>query len=304
MKPLTLQILLIYVAQIFGSILKTPHDSDTDDTDDIEDSREDPYYFHFSSTRTLCPKHMSCMDGKTNFLCRKDPMTPSSECTRFLMIKSTLRSRLKMVHAHNGLRNTIARRYRIANMNLVYWNIHLQQMAEQYLHMCRPYSDTCRIIGENGYEVGHNSVYVERHHVALLYEWEGRAVRHWVMEMLSILPTKQATNDQNKEHWQTLVQVMLPKLEFIGCAGAIMFKGLFVVCYYYPPAKKRLSEQLTFLKRNETCVCPNNRLVCSKLFNRLCGKDIESSATTIEFSALNIILIMYFIWISLTLKKI
>lgn len=301
MKPLTLQILFIYVARIVGSIIKN-----AEEPDDMEDKRvhSNPYYFDFSSKNTLCPMNVSCVDGGKNFLCRKDPMTPSNNCTRFLLIKSTLRSRLKMVHVHNGLRNNLAKRYRIANMNLIYWNIHLQHMAEQYLHMCRPYPDTCRIIGEKGFEVGHNSIYVERHHAAVLFEWEGRTVRHWVMKLLSTLPTKQMKSDENKEHTKTLAQVMMPKLEFIGCAGAIMFNGIFVVCYYYPPVKKKLSAQLTFLKHNQTCVCPKNRLICSLLFNMLCGKDIESSATTIELNALNILLIIYFIWISLTLKKI
>lgn len=290
-------ILLIYVSLIADSELKSTHVEEANDIDAWR-SQSNPYYFDFSSKRTLCPKNASCVDGNVNFLCRKDPMTPSTACTRFLLIKSSHNSRLKMVHVHNGLRNQLAGRYRISHMNLVYWNIHLQQMAEQYLHMCRPYSDTCRIIGETGYEVGHNSVYVERHHVAVLYEWEGRTVRHWVMQLLSTLPTKQM-----KANRKALGQVMMPKLEFIGCAAAIMFKGLFVVCYYYPPIKKKLSEQLTFLKSNESCVCPINRRLCSKLFSRLCGKDIESSATTIEFHAIHILLIIYFIWITLTLKK-
>lgn len=296
MKTLILHLLLGHIVGIIGGdVSETLFEIGPVEYEEPEKYSKNPYYFNFGSKHTICPTNATCLDGKFNFLCAPEPMKISKQCKRFLPIRNTHRSTLKMVHVHNGLRNKVARSYKVSNMNLVYWNIHLQNMAEQYLHLCRPYQDTCRIIGTDGYEVGQNWLYVRRHRAAILNEWEGRTVRHWVMDLFSTFHFRHAVNDSREQpdHVRFLVQVMMPRLEFIGCGAAIMFKGFFIVCYYFPPAKGKLSSQLTYLLPNETCVCPEERHLCSSLFTSLCGIDIHKSATIIELSGLNVFLAIF-----------
>ncbi|EDW64866.2 uncharacterized protein Dvir_GJ17703 [Drosophila virilis] len=270
-----------------------------DESDHDEDDLDNPYYFNFGSKTTICPQNASCLDGNTHFLCAKDPMKVSPNCKRFVLVPITRKSRSNMVHVHNGLRNKVAYDKKLANMNLVYWNMHLQDMAEQYLHLCRPYRDTCLIIGLNGYRVGQNTVFVPRQHFALLTEWEGRTVRQWFLELGRIKITSQdLVTEQLKGKMGNLTQLIWPSLEFIGCSAAIMFDGLFIVCYYYPAVNESLKAQFTYLKADESCVCPKNRYTCSLLFTSLCGIDIEVGGALItEFNPWNMFLLLFILFI-------
>lgn len=147
----------------------------------------------------------------------------------------TMSSRAKMLNVHNGLRNKLASEHRLANMNLVYWNVYLQAMAERYLRLCRPYSDTCLVIGYDATVVGHNSLFVPRRRLKVLIEWEGRTVRHWFLKLGSNILTLQDIIDDEFKEEKAIAQLIWPALEFIGCSSAIMFDGFFIVCYYYPP---------------------------------------------------------------------
>ncbi|KAH8409351.1 hypothetical protein KR222_001507, partial [Zaprionus bogoriensis] len=245
---------------------------------DLEDSNN-PYYNHFGSRKTICPKSKKCLDGSTfNFLCTRNPKALSRNCKRFKRMPDTGQSRARMVNVHNGLRNKLAYDLGLANMNLVYWNIHLQHMAEQYLNLCRPYRDTCLVIGTEGHKVGHSTLYVNSRRQEILNEWEGRAVRQWFLKMgSSIITLDQLMEDnyQEDDQLRTLAQLIWPSLEFIGCSAAIMFDGFFVICYYYPPMTSQLKQEITYLGKSELCVCPEKRLMCSLVFTSLCGIDLN-----------------------------
>ncbi|EDW04134.1 GH11630 [Drosophila grimshawi] len=282
MKIIILQLLLSHITLGLAELFEDVNENDIGN----------PYYHNFGSKLTICPEHANCLDGKFNFLCAKDPTKVSMNCKRYVPIAMDRRSRSKMVHMHNGLRNKLAYDMRLSKMNMIYWNTRLQLMAEQYLNLCRPYRDTCLIVGYGGFQVGQNSLYVPRRH-EVLNEWQGRTVRQWYLELGStIFNAQQLTEEQLKGKMGNLTQLILPRLEFVGCGAAIMFDGFFIVCYYYPPVNSSLKSELTFLKGSETCVCPMNRLMCSRHFNSLCGIDIESgNAIRIELNAAKFLLL-------------
>ncbi|XP_033150826.1 venom allergen 5-like [Drosophila busckii] len=241
------------------------------------DQTNNPYYTNFGSDSTICPEDGQCLDGTFNFLCADDSMKQSPDCKRFVPIPVSLRTVSRMVNVHNGLRNKMAHGLRLSNMNLVYWNIHLQRMAEAYLYLCRPYKDTCLVIGYSGIAVGQNTIYVPKRKMEVLKEWEGRAVRHWYLELgSSISSPDELMGQKDWAKLENFTQLFWPKLQFIGCGAAIMFDGFFVVCYYYPSAQNEsITQAFTYLGPNEICVCPEERVMCSLLFTSLCGIDLE-----------------------------
>lgn len=249
-----------------------------DDKEDV-DEENNPYYNDFGDRRNICPLDMKCIDGKRNFLCRHNANKLSRHCKRFKMMPNTPQTRAHLVNMHNGLRNKLAYDERLANMNLVYWNIHLQHMAEQYLNLCRPYRDTCLRIGADGYIVGHNTLFIPSRRVSVQVEWEARTLRFWFIKLGSNVVTFQDMLSSNDIE-PNLNQLILPGLEFIGCSAAIMFDGFFVVCYYYPNVTQNLRDEITYLGKKETCVCPEKRVRCSQVFTSLCGIDLNIYSNT------------------------
>lgn len=71
--------------------------------------------------------------------------------------------------------------------------------------------------------------------------------------------------------------MMWAKTQFIGCAGARMFDGFLVTCYYHPsgnrigkPVFKRGKDE------NDACTeCSELRSSCSRTLTGLCGLDDE-----------------------------
>lgn len=244
-----------------------------DDKEDVSEENN-PYYNNFGDKHNICPSDRKCVDGSINFLCRHRADYVSRHCKRFKRMPDSQQSRAHLVNMHNGLRNKLAYDERVANMNLVYWNIHLQHMAEQYLNRCRPYRDTCLRIGTRGITVGHNTLFIPSRRLSVLVEWEARTLRHWFIRLGSNKNTfKDMLNTNDIE--PNLYQLIWPSLEFIGCSAAIMFDGFFVVCYYYPNITRSLSDELVYLGEKETCVCPTTRLRCSLVFTSLCGIDLN-----------------------------
>ncbi|KAL7739769.1 hypothetical protein ACLKA6_015009 [Drosophila palustris] len=256
---------------------------------DGHDDGNNPYYNNFGSKSTICPVNATCLDGTFNFLCKENPMAMSEKCKRFVPMPVTMQSRARMVNVHNGLRNKLAYENRLANMNLVYWNVQLQAMAERYLRLCRPYRDTCLVVGYDATVVGHNTLFVPKRHLKVLVEWEGRTVRHWFLKLGSETVTLQDVIDDEFKEQKTISQLIWPSLEFIGCSAATMFDGFFIVCYYYPPPDTLHKLSFTYLKKDESCVCPPQRLMCSLVFTSLCGIDLNiySRARKIGTSATN-----------------
>lgn len=239
-----------------------------------DDNENNPYYNNFGSKYTLCPTHKKCIDGSFNFLCNISSSSVSKQCKRFMKIRDSRELRANMVNVHNGLRNKLAYDYRLANMNLVYWNVHLQRMAEKYLSLCRPVRDTCLMIGRDGYSLSQNILFVPSRNQEVLKEWEARAVRHWFMKLGSNAYTLDFLIKRNKKT-SNVMQMIWPSMQFIGCSAATMFDGLFIVCYYYPNVTQDLRDEVTYLGKDETCVCPPERLMCSLLFTSLCGIDLN-----------------------------
>lgn len=250
-----------------------------DDDKEEVDEENNPYYNDFGDRNSICPFDKKCIDGKRNFLCRHNAHQLSKHCKRFKMMPVTPQSRAHLVNMHNGLRNKLAYDERLANMNLVYWNIHLQHMAEQYLNLCRPYRDKCLRIGKDGYIVGHNTLFIPSRRVSVQAEWEARTLRFWFIKIGSNVESFQDMLNSNDIE-PNLNQLIWPSLEFIGCSAAIMFDGFFVVCYYYPNITQKLRDEVTYLGEKETCVCPEKRLLCSQVFTSLCGIDLNIFSST------------------------
>lgn len=281
------QILFLFICQATLPVHSLPADG----------ADNNPYYNNFGSKHNMCPRHKKCIDGRTfNFLCDYKSNTFSKQCKRFMKIPDSMALRANMVNVHNGLRNKMAYDYRLSNMNLVYWNIHLQRMAERYLYLCRPYRDTCLMIGRKGIAVSQNILFVPSRNQGVLKEWEARAVRHWFMKLGSKIYTLDYLIKHNKKT-SNLMHMIWPSLEFIGCSAAIMFDGLFIVCYYYPNITQDLRDEITYLGEDETCVCPPERLMCSLLFTSLCGIDLNIHSGASEATICNQVFIYFYILI-------
>lgn len=260
------------------------------------DDDNSPYYNNLGSKFTMCPRDKKCNDGTFNFLCARNSSSLSKQCKRFMKIPHSRALRTNMVNVHNGLRNKMAYDYKLSNMNLVYWNIHLQHMAEQYLYLCRPYRDTCLTIGRHGVPVSQNILFVPSRNQGVLKEWEARTVRHWYMKLGAKIYTLEYLIKRNKKT-SNLMHMIWPSLEFIGCSAAIMFDGLFIVCYYYPNITKDFGDEITYLGKNETCVCPPERLMCSLVFTNLCGIDLNINSGASESTICNQVFIYFYILI-------
>lgn len=86
--------------------------------------------------------------------------------------------------------------------------------------------------------------------------------------------------------------MMWARSEFFGCAGARMFDGFLVTCYYHPSGNRQgesVFEQST--NENDVCTeCPEWRASCSRVLTGLCGLDdeyiLQSSGNILDVHAI------------------
>lgn len=107
-----------------------------------------------------------------------------------------------LVNGHNGLRNRVAvlPKSPVANMNMVHWDTHLEQMAEGWIKQCTIDTDSCefireflyfiepicsrpnileRIVGEPDITVGQNIRFEFAEQMP--QRWIVRTVTHWFL---------------------------------------------------------------------------------------------------------------------------
>uniref|UniRef100_A0A336LND2 CSON007401 protein n=1 Tax=Culicoides sonorensis TaxID=179676 RepID=A0A336LND2_CULSO len=95
--------------------------------------------------------------------------------------------------------------------------------------------------------------------------------------------------------------MMWARTQFLGCAGALMYDGFLVTCYYHP--KGNVIGKPIFLRgdsNNDVCSkCSVLRPSCSRTLTGLCGLDdeyiLQSKAESIGCDSITIIILtIYF----------
>lgn len=196
----------------------------------------------------------------------------------------------ELENAHNGIRNRIAAKMRVANMQQILWDDELGRMAENFLQKCEFYSDDkCAKLSEDydnrlGFPwqmlaMNRFTIFSEFYPIDIfeqaIQEWYGeknsmtapRSVK--VVEGSSKIYIGQLSDNNNFTH------MAFPQLQKFGCSLAVNAKIYCLVCYYYP----YIHGQYEF-RYGKCCKdCNYNYALQSKSFSNLCSNMGSSYAS-------------------------
>lgn len=189
---------------------------------------------------------------------------------------------LELENAHNGIRNRIAAKMRVANMQQILWDDELGRMAESFLQKCEFYSDDqCANLSEDYNDregspwellaMNRFTIFSEFYPIDIIEQ----AIQAWYGEKnYMTAPTSlriggrssksyigQISDDNNFTH------MAFPQLQKFGCSLAVNAKIYCLVCYYYPYLHKKYE-----FRYGKCCNdCNYNYALQSTSFSNLCS---------------------------------
>lgn len=191
------------------------------------------------------------------------------------IVSLTASSRVIYLLGVNGIRNEIALKWKIANMNRLHWNTILQTMAEKFVTQCSLDLDECTFIGKPSDKINICQ------NIAFISSTEddrnpyGYSVRKWYSEYngedSSFEEFEVLIKEKGNGYMSNFVQMIWPQLELMGCASARSPQGIIVTCFFFPRRDHKNVDDFFFGRPCQNC--PESRPTCSSYFKGLCGID-------------------------------
>lgn len=266
------------------------------------------FYNQSENSRTdFC--HVYCTEKKErraeediHTMCAKFNTKVKTKCSTFEIfpkIKNEYDYGSELQNAHNGLRNRIAAKMRVANMQMIVWDDELGRMSESFLQKCQFYSDDkCANLSED-YDVGNHTglpwklLAMNRFTISSNFypiDIIEQAIQAWYGEKnFMTAPISQEIGEGNSKSYigqisenNNFTHMAFPQLQKFGCSLAVNAKTYCLVCYYYPYINKKYE-----FRYGKCCKdCNYNYALQSTNFSNLCSS--MSSSAGASRSNLNI----------------
>lgn len=242
--------------------------------------------------------HTMCAISKTNKL--------KTKCSSFRIypkVKLNYDYGFELEKAHNGIRNRIAAKMRVANMQQILWDDELNLMAELFLRKCQFYvDDRCahlsfnytakspiwRLLAMNRY-----TMHSEFYPIDIIEQ----AIQAWYGEKnIMSPPSSREIGDAKVKSYigqifvdNNFTHMSYPQLQKFGCSLATNAKLYCLVCYYYPYIKEKYE-----FRYGKCCKdCNYHYALQSTNFSNLCSNNNEvNSLGNVVFLNYGIILIL------------